>query len=615
MSDTKPCPYCAEDIKAGAIKCKHCHSMLPGEVKTTEHETTSPRNSHKSLELKKPIWKNWWVWVIAVLLVIGVFSSGNNNEDLIEEQAFTSGKRGNTASNIAGGGLAAIQDDWIYFYGYGTNDSINRVQVRDDGSLSEPEPLSKLPKEIKGRCYINVVDDYIYYNQDGLYRMRIDGSELTRLSPESEKEVRYISVIDNYVYYMGEDGYYRMKTDGSGRDVILELHDDKNIDGTKLDETLVAFRSNFNVDGGNIYFVETVYVYEGFTLESDSVYITRTDGTDVTLLHSGNTYVSNLIAENGWVYYLQENEGGSWHNEKGRFNIIKMSNDGANIKKIGEADIGYLNIVENLIYYERYRLQYYPPNDAQQILYAEEYALLRMNLEGQNIESIFNESRTGYLGHDDFDILTMITNRLSTYWPSIAGNWYIYLNEDREVTAKNIGVSIMDTPESTDDYFGPHDGPLDGDPYDVIVDVPENSNLNLRSGPGENYEVIGKLPRGTVLMVMDTARLQTGSTWFEVSAYDTDAKGWVSAKYVRDATEDDFTTLGVGWVELDGLELRSGPGSGFDILEYLAKDTMLFYKYGDKGVESSDTGDLWLEVQTPSGKGGWIQSDYLRESQ
>ena len=37
---TQACPICKEEIIAGALKCKHCHSMLP--VTTLSHEGTCP---------------------------------------------------------------------------------------------------------------------------------------------------------------------------------------------------------------------------------------------------------------------------------------------------------------------------------------------------------------------------------------------------------------------------------------------------------------------------------------------------------------------------------------------------------------------------------------------
>jgi len=33
-SDTKECPFCLETIKAGALRCKHCHADLTGRSST-----------------------------------------------------------------------------------------------------------------------------------------------------------------------------------------------------------------------------------------------------------------------------------------------------------------------------------------------------------------------------------------------------------------------------------------------------------------------------------------------------------------------------------------------------------------------------------------------------
>jgi len=41
VSGTKLCPFCAEEIKATAIKCKHCGSML-NETASSESVTSQP---------------------------------------------------------------------------------------------------------------------------------------------------------------------------------------------------------------------------------------------------------------------------------------------------------------------------------------------------------------------------------------------------------------------------------------------------------------------------------------------------------------------------------------------------------------------------------------------
>jgi len=66
----KECPLCREAIKEGALKCKHCKSMLGGDeicgAEVNQEEYKSVKKAYK------PIWKNWYVWVPLTIIVIGL---------------------------------------------------------------------------------------------------------------------------------------------------------------------------------------------------------------------------------------------------------------------------------------------------------------------------------------------------------------------------------------------------------------------------------------------------------------------------------------------------------------------------------------------------------------
>jgi hypothetical protein len=80
MTDTKICPYCGEEVKAAAIKCKHCHSMLSEEDKVPVGAPAPAKPEYTTPKTKKPIWKQWWVWAAVFILFIAIVVSGGNND-------------------------------------------------------------------------------------------------------------------------------------------------------------------------------------------------------------------------------------------------------------------------------------------------------------------------------------------------------------------------------------------------------------------------------------------------------------------------------------------------------------------------------------------------------
>ncbi len=170
---------------------------------------------------------------------------------------------------------------------------------------------------------------------------------------------------------------------------------------------------------------------------------------------------------------------------------------------------------------------------------------------------------------------------------------------------------------------GPPGGPAQaqGDPAAQTI-----SNLNLRSGPGQDFPVLATLPRGTRVII--EGRNNVGN-WVLVHATDGWMRGWVASRYllwpdglslaalpVTSTTVsapntsaqvvDPGKDAGPGNARTVSLAtLRAGPGTGYPSLVSVPAETPLLL-----AARSPD--DAWVLAQTADGQWrGWVATGHL----
>lgn len=123
------------------------------------------------------------------------------------------------------------------------------------------------------------------------------------------------------------------------------------------------------------------------------------------------------------------------------------------------------------------------------------------------------------------------------------------------------------------------------------------SVLNVRSGPGTEYAKISEVTSGTMLPV-----LEERSGWVRVTLAD-GSSGWVSSSYVtlQNTAPAVVSPTLAAKVTTDVLNVRQGPGTQYNRLTTVTKDTVL------PVIKNQGS---WLQVKLPGGETGWISGDY-----
>jgi uncharacterized protein YvpB len=119
-----------------------------------------------------------------------------------------------------------------------------------------------------------------------------------------------------------------------------------------------------------------------------------------------------------------------------------------------------------------------------------------------------------------------------------------------------------------------------------IVDA---TSLNVRSGPGTNYERIGSLPQGSSIQVIQ--RLDNG--WYKIT-YKSQT-GYVSGHYVK--TNDKLYR-----VDATALNVRKGPGLNYSKIGLLKNGSVLSV------IHKESNG--WYKVSY-NGTSGYVSGDYV----
>lgn len=155
--------------------------------------------------------------------------------------------------------------------------------------------------------------------------------------------------------------------------------------------------------------------------------------------------------------------------------------------------------------------------------------------------------------------------------------------------------------ESNDDAFATFDLKVD---TQAVVFTTEGDRLNLRSGPGLEFEILAKLERDTVVTLLEGPRKNDGYNWWRVQT-STGEIGWAVERVETEQTLQPALQAGqqavVTTTEGDTLRVREGAGRSFSIVVELEPGAVVILLEGPQIVDDLS----WWKIRTTDGTEGW----------
>lgn len=122
--------------------------------------------------------------------------------------------------------------------------------------------------------------------------------------------------------------------------------------------------------------------------------------------------------------------------------------------------------------------------------------------------------------------------------------------------------------------------------------------VNLRSGAGTNYSIIGSLSSGELVTVLD----DSNPDWVKVQTSN-GVIGYCSKEFVKTLSSDDEAEELIGTLIGDYVNLRAGAGTGHAVIG------MLYLN--DEVTVLDDSDANWAKIRTKDGQEGYCSKEYL----